>query len=114
MRKSLAILMLVFSLAACTPKEFKAYIDSFHDDSFLTCTRAHESDTAGGYRAISPDGRYFGAYQFLQSTWNNTALHVGLPQYVGAKIVDTPAPVQDYMAYGLYQWQGKYPWGNRC
>ena len=42
-------------------------------DPFLKCTRAHESDTAGGYRAVSPGGVYRGAYQFLRSTWNNVA-----------------------------------------
>src|SRR5262249_35653198 len=39
-------------------------------DCFLACTRAHESDSSGGYGAVSPGGTYRGAYQFDQSTWD--------------------------------------------
>ena len=51
----------------------RAPVVDLSQDPFLRCTRAHESDTAGGYRAVSPGGVYHGAYQFLQSTWNNVA-----------------------------------------
>ena len=39
---------------------------SIANDPFLACTRAHESDQAGGYQAVSPGGMYRGAYQFDQ------------------------------------------------
>ena len=38
--------------------------------SVHACARVGQ---AGGYRAVSPDGVYRGAYQFLRSTWNNVA-----------------------------------------
>jgi hypothetical protein len=81
---------------------------------FLACTRAHESDTAGGYQAHSPDGLYHGAYQFLQSTWDNTARHAGRPDLAGINPGNVPAADQDTVATSLYQWQGKAPWGGRC
>src|SRR4029077_14307859 len=43
----------------------------------LACIRAHESDSAGGYQAVSSGGTYRGAYQFLPSTWANTAAPPG-------------------------------------
>lgn len=46
-------------------------------EAFLACTRAHESDTAGGYQAVSPSGAHRGAYQFVQSTWDTVARWVG-------------------------------------
>lgn len=81
---------------------------------FLVCTRAHESDTAGGYRAISPGGTYRGAYQFLRSTWDNVARHAGRPDLVGVDPAAASPADQDLLAWDLYQWQGAAPWGGRC
>jgi hypothetical protein len=81
---------------------------------FLVCTRAHESDTAGGYRAHSPDGLYHGAYQFLQSTWNNVARMAGRPDLIGVNPADASIADQDAMALWLYNHAGKAPWGGRC
>src|SRR5256885_7481681 len=39
-----------------------------HNDPFLVCTRARES--GGNYGVVSSGGTYYGAYQFLPSTWN--------------------------------------------
>ena len=83
-------------------------------DPFLKCTRAHESDTAGGYRAVSPDGMYRGAYQFLPSTWNNVARHIGRYDLVGVDPAAASPHDQDVIAMALFQWQGYAPWGNRC
>ena len=52
------------------------------DAAFLACTRAHESNTAGGYGAVNPTGKYMGAYQFDQSTWNSVASRTD-PSLVG-------------------------------
>jgi hypothetical protein len=83
-------------------------------DAFLRCTRAHESDTAGGYRAVSSDGVYRGAYQFLRSTWNNVARAAGRPDLVGVDpAVASPAD-QDQIALFLFQHAGPAPWGGRC
>lgn len=82
--------------------------------AFLACTRAHESDTAGGYRAVSPSGTYRGAYQFHQTTWNTAAVWAGRPDLVGV-LPDHASPAdQDTVAAALYRRQGAAPWGGRC
>ena len=83
---------------------------SFTPIPFLVCTRAHESDTAGGYRAISPGGTYRGAYQFLRSTWDNVARHAGRSDLVGVDPAAASPADQDLLAWDLYQWQGAAPW----
>jgi peptidoglycan hydrolase CwlO-like protein len=83
-----------------------------HDDPFLTCVRARES--GGNYGAVNPSGPYLGAYQFLQSTWNVTASHAGRGDLVGVPPNIASPYDQDEMAWALYQWQGKGPWGGSC
>jgi hypothetical protein len=87
-------------------------VSPHHNDPFLACTRARESN--GDYQAQSPDGLYYGAYQFLPSTWNVTANHAGRPDLVGVLPSRASAYDQDETAWALYQWQGKAPWGGRC
>jgi hypothetical protein len=81
---------------------------------FLACTRAHESDSAGGYAARSPDGLYYGAYQFLQSTWDNVARQSDRFDLVGRDPATVASADQDQLALNLYHWQGAAPWGGRC
>jgi hypothetical protein len=76
------------------------------------CTRARES--GGDYTVVSADGLYYGAYQFLLSTWDATAAHAGRMELVGVVPNQASAYDQDDMAWTLYQWQGKGPWGGRC
>jgi hypothetical protein len=83
-------------------------------DCFLACTRAHESDSSGGYTAVSSDGAFRGAYQFLQSTWDNAATGAGLPEYAGIPPETAPPVVQDAAAAYLYRMAGNAPWGGRC
>ena len=96
-----------------------------HTYPFLVCTRAHESsptppyhDTGAaprhGYGAINPNGRYFGAYQFHQTTWDNTARHAGAHFLVGQRPDRVHMFLQDVMALHLFRWMGKGPWGGRC
>jgi hypothetical protein len=85
---------------------------SHHNDPFLVCTRARESN--GDYQAVSPDGVYYGAYQFLPSTWDVTANHAGRGDLVGVLPSRASENDQDEMAWALYQWQGKAPWGGLC
>lgn len=85
---------------------------SHHDDPFLVCTRARES--SGDYSVINPAGPWYGAYQFSQSTWNSIANHAGRLDLVGVQPNTASVPDQDAMAWALYQWQGKGPWGGRC
>jgi hypothetical protein len=86
-------------------------VSSHHSNPFLVCTRVRES--AGHYDAVSPSG-YYGAYQFLPSTWDSTAMHSGRRDLVG-EVPSRASPFdQDETAWALYQWQGKSPWGGRC
>lgn len=81
---------------------------------FLVCTRSHESDTAGGYRAISKHGTFRGAYQFRRSTWNNVARHVRRYDLVGVDPAAASPADQDWMALYLYRWLGASHWEGRC
>lgn len=81
---------------------------------FLECTRAHESDTSGGYGAVSSSGTYRGAYQFSQRTWDAAAAGAGYEEYAGVPADQVPAEVQDAAAAHLYSVSGTQPWGGRC
>lgn len=78
--------------------------------SFLSCVRTHESN--GHYDAISPDGVYRGAYQFLRSTWDSTAAHAGRNDLIGIDPASASPTDQDALAEALYQWQGASPWNG--
>jgi hypothetical protein len=80
-----------------------------HDDPFLSCTRARES--SGNYQAVNEAGPYLGAYQFLQSTWNSGANHAGRLELVGVPPNTASEYDQDDVAWAIYQWRGKAPWG---
>ena len=93
-----------------------------HGDPFLVCTRAHESDRDdvngnglhdAGYATNTGNG-YYGAYQFLQSTWDKTAEHADWPALIGVRPNTASVDHQDMMAWALYEWYGKSPWGYRC
>jgi hypothetical protein len=83
-----------------------------HDDPFLVCTRARES--SGSYAAVNREGPYLGAYQFLQSTWNSGANHAGRLELVGVPPNTASEYDQDDIAWAIYQWRGKAPWGDHC
>ncbi len=82
-----------------------------HNDPFLVCTRDRES--RGEYNVVSPSG-YYGAYQFLPSTWDTTAVHAGRRDLIGVLPSRASQFDQDELAWSLYQWQGNGPWGGRC
>lgn len=82
-----------------------------HNDPFLACVRQRES--RGIYTAVNPSG-YYGAYQFATGTWDATASHAGRPELIGVR-PDRASPWdQDDLAWVLYQWQGRDPWGGSC
>jgi muramidase (phage lysozyme) len=57
---------------------------------------------------------YRGAYQFMQSTWNNAAGIAGRSDLVG-KLPNLVAPAdQDAVALALYRAAGSSPWGGGC
>lgn len=93
---------------------FLRFAQALHDEPFLVCTRAHESDTAGGYSAYNPSGPYYGAYQFLQGTWNYAAAHFGAPQFSGWDPIYVPGFWQDVVAWNYYLAVGNGPWAGRC
>src|SRR5207245_391718 len=80
-------------------------------DPFLACTRAHESDSAGGYGAVSPGGTYRGAYQFDRSTWNSAARLAGRPDLIGVDPAAAAPADQDLLALDLFHSRGPAPWG---
>jgi hypothetical protein len=81
---------------------------------FLACTRAHESDSGGGYAAVGGGGRYRGAYQFDQQTWNSNAAASGRTDLVGQDPAAVAPAVQDQVAADTYARRGSQPWGGRC
>lgn len=82
---------------------------------FLGCVRHRES--RGDY-TVSDNGdggeENMGAYQFSQSTWNNTARHAGRMDLVGVRPSSASPADQDAMAAHLLSWQGTGPWGGGC
>lgn len=71
--------------------------------------RLRDCESSGNYNAVSSSGRYRGAYQFSQATWNNVAEKY-FPAYVGTDPASAPAHIQDGMARGLYLMAGKGQW----
>ncbi len=77
--------------------------------AFLTCVRGRES---GGNYSINTGNGYYGAYQFLPSTWNNAAAHAGRDDLVGKLPSDVSPSDQDAVAQDLLAWQGTSPWAG--
>ena len=99
------------AVAIAAPAPTDNRVSPHHDDPFLSCTRARES--GGRYAVVSPSG-YYGAYQFLPSTWDAAAVHAGRRDLVGVLPSRASPFDQDETAWALYQWQGPGPWGGRC
>jgi Transglycosylase-like domain len=87
-------------------------MSSHHNDPFLVCTRARES--GGRYGAVNPGGPFYGAYQFLQGTWDVASSHAGRPELIGVQPSRASAFDQDEVAWSLYQWRGNGPWNGLC
>lgn len=83
-------------------------------DCFLACTRAHESDAAGGYAAVGGGGAYRGAYQFSQATWDAAVAGAGWAEYAGQPADEAPPEIQDAAAAHLYGVAGNAHWGGLC
>lgn len=74
----------------------------------LTSIRACES--GHDYKAINQAGPFYGAYQFLQSTWNTAVAGAGYPEWVGRLPSEAPPHVQDAAAVWLYNNSGSGQW----
>ena len=73
--------------------------------------RLRVCESSNNYRANTGNG-YYGAYQFSQSTWNNTASHAGRGDLVGVRPSSASPADQDAMAVSLLNWQGRSPWAG--
>lgn len=66
-------------------------------------------ESGGNYQALSAGGRFRGAYQFSQTTWDWVAGQVA-PQLVGVDPIDAAPGDQDNMALNLYRMRGAGQW----
>lgn len=95
------------ALRAVAINAFLQYLAVIHNFPYLACVRTRESE---GEYGINTGNGYYGGYQFSQSTWDNTARHAGWLWLVGSRASALSGPIQDLMAWSLYQWQGTSPW----
>lgn len=75
---------------------------------FFECVVERES--SGNPYAINAESGAAGLYQFLQSTWDMVAVHLGRPDLVGVNPALAPIPLQRWFAHELFLWQGTQPW----
>ncbi|MEM9467453.1 MAG: transglycosylase family protein [Actinomycetota bacterium] len=68
-----------------------------------------QCESGGRYDALSPGGRYRGAYQFSQATWDWVASWAN-PALVGVDPAAASVADQDAQAQALYDRQGSGPW----
>ncbi|MDG1877476.1 MAG: transglycosylase family protein [Acidimicrobiales bacterium] len=66
-------------------------------------------ESGGRYDAVSPSGRYRGAYQFSQATWDWVASFAN-PALAGVDPITASVADQDAHAQALYERQGARPW----
>lgn len=90
------------------------YYNRIHNNPFLVCVRAHESDRADGYSAYNRSSGAAGAYQFISGTWAYVSARAGYPGYGSA--ANAPAHVQDAVAYDTAVVRGeRFHWaGSGC
>ncbi|MEX1008551.1 MAG: transglycosylase family protein [Acidimicrobiia bacterium] len=81
-------------------------------ETFRECTFAYES--GGNYKIVSPDGAYYGAWQFAIRTWNAVAARLGRDDLVGVLPSQASPADQDAVAHALWLESGNRPWGGRC
>jgi hypothetical protein len=111
--RPIVLALAVLSLSACTPDEIALYrsvTDSYREvvpDDRLERLRVCESH--GNYEAISSSGRYRGAYQFSQSTWDRVATD-HFPWLVGVDPSTAEPWWQDAMARALWSDRGPSAW----
>ena len=120
-------MFVMLGAAACTPRQVAAFkaLDRNEQNRVindwqykrnhptLRCIRAHESDTAGSYRAQNPRSTASGAYQYLNGTWRSVASQAGFPGY--ARAIYASPYVQDNVAFWHISHLGTSAWaGSGC
>lgn len=68
-----------------------------------------QCESSNNYKAVSAGGRFRGAYQFSQATWNWVAANVA-PDLVGVDPAQAAPGHQDNMALSLYRLRGASQW----
>lgn len=71
--------------------------------------RLRQCESSNNYQSTSAGGRFRGAYQFAQSTWDWVAAQVA-PQLVGVDPAEAAPGDQDNMALNLYHMRGAGQW----
>lgn len=71
--------------------------------------KLRQCESGNNYAALSAGGRFRGAYQFSQSTWNWVAGQVA-PQLVDVDPAEAAAGDQDNMAVNLFHMRGAGQW----
>jgi hypothetical protein len=67
-------------------------------------------ESNNNYQAVSANRLYYGAYQFYQGTWDNTARLAGRGDLVGVRPDHASPADQDAMALALWHRRGDRPW----
>lgn len=87
------------------------------NDPTLVCIRSHESaNLPNPWAAYNPAGPYYGAYQWLQSSWDSAAATVGRVDLVGLPPIEPQVSRwdQDEVTLAYHHLVGDGPWGNLC
>lgn len=109
----LAVFGLTIVLSACTPEQIRLAIvilgKDRHVASDASLSRLRQCESGDNYGAVSSNGRYRGAYQFSQSTWNSVASR-NFFWIQGMDPAGAPFFYQDAMARALIREQGRSPW----
>jgi hypothetical protein len=103
----------VLFTSGCTPTEIALYnaVTESHSDALSggQLEQLRSCEAGGDYAAVSVGGRYRGAYQFNQTTWDAVA-----SRNYGWLIGTDPAAAdpwwQDAMARALFAERGAAPW----
>ena len=98
---------------ACTPEQILIYLESteptrdvLSDEELLRLRMCESTDN---YEATNPSGKYRGAYQFDQPTWDGVAER-HFPWLVDVDPADAEPWWQDAMARALWSERGRQPW----
>ncbi|MCA9329532.1 transglycosylase family protein, partial [Candidatus Saccharibacteria bacterium] len=87
-----------------------AHINNTLSPSDASLSRLRECEASGQYNITNKSGKYMGAYQFDQRTWNGAAKGNGLVELINVKPHHASPQAQDAMARVLYEDRGRSPW----
>lgn len=86
-------------------------------DVVLACLRGPwhgaPQESNGRYDAVSASGKYHGAYQFEQGTWNGVVFRLGHPELIDIDPATVAPEIQDAAAARLVAERGVQPWPRR-